>query len=113
MYPARAWPHLNQFWKILLMVYVTMILMQSRERIDQLVWVIALSIGFYGVKGGICTIVHGGGFHVRDTEGSFIGGDDDMGLALIMTIPLLRYLEISSASSWLRGVLTVGLVLAD
>ncbi len=111
IYPELAWPHMNQFWKILLMVYVTMILMQSKERIDQLVWVIALSIGFYGVKGGIFTIVHGGVFHVRGPEGSFIGGDNEMGLALIMTIPLLRYLQLSAGSFWLRGVLTIMMVL--
>jgi probable O-glycosylation ligase (exosortase A-associated) len=111
MYPALAWAHLNQIWKILLMVYVTMILMQSRERIDQLVWVIALSIGFYGVKGGIFTIVHGGIYHVRGPEGSFIGGDNEMGLALIMTIPLLRYLQLTTGNIWLRGALNVAMVL--
>src|SRR5947207_10951687 len=111
MYPARAWPHLNQIWKILLMVYVTMILMQSRERISQLVWVIALSIGFYGVKGGIFTIVHGGVYHVRGPEGSFIGGDNEMGLALIMTIPLFRYLQLTVRNMWLRAGLHAAMVL--
>src|SRR6266568_3808961 len=111
IYPELAWPHMNQFWKILLMVYVTMILMQSKERIDQLVWVIALSIGFYGVKGGIFTIVHGGVFHVRGPEGSFIGGDNEMGLALIMTIPLLRYLQLTVRQGWLRGGLHAAMVL--
>jgi probable O-glycosylation ligase (exosortase A-associated) len=111
MYPARAWPHLNQIWKILLMVYVTMMLMQSRERINQLVWVIALSIGFYGVKGGIFTIVHGGVYHVRGPEGSFIGGDNEMGLALIMTIPLLRYLQLTVRNMWLRGGLHAAMIL--
>ncbi|TMG85217.1 MAG: putative O-glycosylation ligase, exosortase A system-associated [Betaproteobacteria bacterium] len=111
MYPAFAWQHLNQFWKILLMVYVTMMLMQSRERINQLVWVIALSIGFYGVKGGIFTIVHGGVYHVRGPEGSFIGGDNEMGLALIMTIPLLRYLQLTTSKTWVRSGLAVAMVL--
>ncbi len=111
IYPAFAWQHLNQFWKILLMVYVTMILMQSRERINQLVWVIALSIGFYGVKGGIFTIVHGGIYHVRGPEGSFIGGDNEMGLALIMTIPLLRYLQLTTSKMWVRTGLAAAMVL--
>jgi putative inorganic carbon (hco3(-)) transporter len=111
IYADLAWPHLNQFWKILLMVYVTMMLMQSKERIDQLVWVIALSIGFYGVKGGIFTIVHGGVYHVRGPEGSFIGGDNEMGLALIMTIPLLRYLQLTAQSGWLRAGLTAAMLL--
>src|SRR6266702_3454453 len=112
MYPSRAWPHLNQFWKILLIVYVTMILIQTRERINQLVWVIALSIGFYGVKGGIFTIVHGGVYHVRGPEGSFIGGDNEMGLALIMTIPLLRYLQLTTEKIWVRAGLTGGIAIA-
>ena len=112
MYPALAWAKMNQFWKILLMLYVTMMLMQSKERIDQLVWVIALSIGFYGVKGGIFTIVHGGVYHVRGPEGSFIGGDNEMGLALIMTIPLLRYLQLSARSAMLRAALSVAMLLS-
>jgi probable O-glycosylation ligase (exosortase A-associated) len=111
MYPELAWAKMNQFWKILLMVYVTMVVMQSRERIDLLVWVIALSIGFYGVKGGIFTIVHGGVYHVRGPEGSFIGGDNEMGLALIMTIPLLRYLQLTSRSFWMRAGLTGAMLL--
>ncbi len=111
MYPWLAWPHFNQIWKIQLMVFVTMILMQSKERINQLVWVIAMSIGFYGVKGGIFTIVNGGVYHVRGPEGSFIGGDNEMGLALIMTIPLLRYLQLTTRSMWLRAFLAVAMVL--
>lgn len=112
MYPAFAWPHLNQFWKILLMVYVTMMIMQSRERVNLLVWVIAMSIGFYGVKGGIFTIVNGGVYHVRGPDGSFIGGDNEMGLALIMTIPLLRYLQLTTANFWIRTGLAAATVLS-
>jgi probable O-glycosylation ligase (exosortase A-associated) len=111
MYPWLAWPHFNQIWKIQLMVFVTLMLMQSKERINQLVWVIAMSIGFYGIKGGIFTIVHGGVYHVRGPEGSFIGGDNEMGLALIMTIPLLRYLQLTTRSMWVRSFLAVAMVL--
>ncbi len=111
MYPVLAWPHLNEVWKIQLMIFVTMMLMQSKERINQLVWVIAMSLAFYGVKGGIFTIVHGGVYHVRGPEGSFIGGDNEMGLALIMTIPLLRYLQITTRSVWLRAFLAAAMVL--
>jgi probable O-glycosylation ligase (exosortase A-associated) len=111
MYPPLAWGKMNQFWKVLLMVYVTMIVMQSKERINLLVWVIALSIGFYGVKGGIFTVVHGGVYHVRGPEGSFIGGDNEMGLALIMTIPLLRYLQLATKSAWVRFGLVAAMLL--
>jgi probable O-glycosylation ligase (exosortase A-associated) len=111
VYPELAWPHLDKVAKIMLMVYVTMMLMQSKERINQLVWVVALSLAFYGVKGGIFTIVNGGVYHVRGPEGSFIGGDNEMGLALVMTIPLLRYLQLTARSTWLRLAMTTAMLL--
>lgn len=101
---------LEHFWKVVkiqMMIFVTLMLMQSKERINLLIWVIALSIGFYGVKGGIFTILNGGAFHVRGPAGSFIAGDNEMGLALVMTIPLLRYLQVISTSFWIRHALTV------
>ncbi len=112
IYPILAWPHLDKVAKILLMIYVTLILMQSKERINQLVLVMALSIAFYGVKGGIFTILHGGVYHVRGPEGSFIGDDNEMGLALIMTIPLLRYLQLVAPNLWIRHALTAAIGLS-
>ena len=111
-YPDLAWVHFEKVAKILLMVYVTMILMQSKERINQLVWVVALSLAFYGVKGGLFTIANGGVFHVRGPEGSFIGGDNEMGLALIMTIPLLRYLQLTTRKTWIRYAMIAAMLLS-
>jgi probable O-glycosylation ligase (exosortase A-associated) len=112
VYPDLAWVHFEKVVKILLMVYVTMILMQSKERINQLVWVIALSLAFYGVKGGIFTIANGGVYHVRGPEGSFIGGDNEMGLALIMTIPLLRYLQLTARNAWVGYAMVAAMLLS-
>jgi len=109
VYQDLAWQHLSKVLKIQLMVYVTMMLMQSKERINLLVWVMTLSLAFYGVKGGIFTILHGGVFHVRGPAGSFIGGDNEMGLALVMTIPLLRYLQLIAARLWVRHAMTVAM----
>ncbi len=69
-----------------------------------LVWVIALSLGFYGVKGGIFTVITGGGYQVRGPGASFIGGNNEIGLALAMTVPLLFFLSrhaTASISAWL------------
>ena len=111
VYPVLAWPQFEKVWKIMLMVYVTMMLMQSKERINQLMWVMTLSLAFYGIKGGIFTVVHGGQFHVRGPAGSFIDGDNEMGLALIMTVPLLRYLQTTTSRFWLRHALNAAMVL--
>ncbi len=111
-YPTLAWLHMEKVAKIQLMVFVTLILMQSKERLNQLVWVMTLSLAFYGVKGGIFTILNGGVYHVRGPEQSFIGGDNEMGLALIMTVPLLRYLQLSAQKKWIRYAMTVAMILS-
>ncbi|HVC10889.1 MAG TPA: putative O-glycosylation ligase, exosortase A system-associated [Burkholderiales bacterium] len=111
VYPMLAWPEMDKVAKIQLMVFVTMMVMQSKERLNLLVWVIALSLAFYGVKGGIFTIVHGGVYHVMGPAGTFIGGNNEMGLALIMTIPLLRYLQLTTAKAWLRYSMSASMLL--
>lgn len=88
--------------KIQLMTFVTMMLMTDRRRIELLVWVIAVSLGFYGIKGGIFTLTSGGGYHVVGPSRTFIGGNNEIGLALIMTLPLLRYLQLQARQVWLK-----------
>ena len=44
-----------------------------------------------------------------DPQGSFIGDDNEMGLALIMTIPLLRYLQLVAPNLWIRHALTAAI----
>ena len=61
MYPWLAWDQLIKVAKIFLMIFVAAILINSAERLQVLVLVIALSLGFYGVKGGIFTAATGGG----------------------------------------------------
>jgi probable O-glycosylation ligase (exosortase A-associated) len=100
LHPELAQTEYTKILKIELMTFVTMMLMTDRRRIELLVWVIALSLGFYGVKGGIFTIISGGGYHVMGPSHTFIGGNNEIGLALIMTIPLMRYLYLQTSKSW-------------
>ena len=92
-FPDQAWKQWDKVWKIMLMIYVTLMLINTREKLDWLVWVVVLSLGFYGVKGGIFTILTGGAFRVQGPAGTFIGGNNEIALALSMTIPLMRYLQ--------------------
>jgi probable O-glycosylation ligase (exosortase A-associated) len=64
--------------------------------------VIALSLGFYGVKGGIFTAVTGGAHQVRGPEASFISGNNEIGLALVMTTPLLYFLSRQVTPKYVR-----------
>ncbi|SHG20935.1 probable O-glycosylation ligase, exosortase A-associated [Desulfacinum infernum DSM 9756] len=100
--PEGAWEQWNKVWKIMLMTYVTMMVMNTPKRIHMLLWVTALSLGFYGVKGGIFTLVTGGQFIVLGPEKTFIGVRGGIALALNMTIPLMRYLQLTTPQKWIR-----------
>ena len=111
MYPEFAWLQLEKVAKIQLMIFVAMMLITNRYRLHVLVWTIAVSIGFYGVKGGIFTIVHGGVYRVVGPSGTFIGGNNEMGLALGMTIPLMYYLYRESKRFYVRWGLAAAMLL--
>ncbi|MGH8670992.1 MAG: putative O-glycosylation ligase, exosortase A system-associated [Burkholderiales bacterium] len=109
--PEFAWPQMEKVAKIQFMTFLTLILITSRDRLQLLVWVIALSLSFYGVKGGIFTLLGGGTDAVMGPEGTFIGQNNEIGLALIMTVPLLRYLQLSTDKAWLRRGIMAAIVL--
>lgn len=100
--PIASWPQWDKVWKIQFMTLMTLLLIQRKERVVLLVWTIALSLGFYGVKGGIWVLGSGGSHRVLGPIGSFIAENNELGLALIMTVPLLWYLQLQAAQVWLR-----------
>lgn len=109
--PEEAWDKWEKVFKIQLMTFITLMLMQSRERIHALVWVVALSIAFFGVKGGLFTLQTGAQYMVLGPTGSFIEGNTEIALALVMVLPLLRYLQLSSTNVWVRRGLVAAMIL--
>jgi putative inorganic carbon (HCO3(-)) transporter len=111
-YPDLAWIQWEKVWKIQLMVFLTLMLIKERQHLHWMIWVIALSLGYYGVKGGIFTIVHGGQFRVQGPAGTFFGGNNEMALVLAMLIPLIRYLHLQEPRKWVRLGLASTMVLS-
>ena len=70
-----------------------------------------MSLGFYGVKGGIFTILKGGAYRVQGPGGTFIAGNNEIALALVMAIPLIRYLHLQETRKWLKTGLAGAMVL--
>ena len=100
IFPAEAAEQWSKVMKIMLMSLVTMVVIRKREDIQRMIWVLTLSLGYYGVKGGIFTIRSGGTERVWGPSNTFIGDNNAIALALIMTIPLMRYLQQSSNKRW-------------
>jgi putative inorganic carbon (HCO3(-)) transporter len=102
---------LNKIIKIQLMTLVGLAVLQDKQHIQWFVWVNALSLGFFGAKGGVYTILSAGGGRVWG-PGGFIGGNNEIGLAILVTIPLLYYLYLTTPRKWVRVGLAVTLLLS-
>jgi probable O-glycosylation ligase (exosortase A-associated) len=105
-YPDHAHWKWDLTIKILLFNgFVTLGLITTRERLDALIWIIVLSLGFFAVKGAAFTLLTGGGYRLSGPSGSFIGDNNAFGLALLMVIPLVRYLQLRATRRLVRLVL--------
>lgn len=88
--------------KIQLMAIVTMMLITSPQKIKLLTLVLALSVGFYGIKGGFFALVTGGNFLIWGPPGTFFEGNNGLAFALVMILPLMYFLQSYAKNKWLR-----------
>ena len=111
MYPEASVFELDRTIKIQLMVLATFFIVRDRRGIEFMVWVIAMSIGFYGFKGGVFTLATGGKYMVWGPPGTFLEGNNEVALALTIILPLLWYLSRQVEGKWVKRALMAGFVL--
>lgn len=92
--------------KIWFMLFVTIALIDTRKKLEVFIWICVLSIGIFGFKGGLFTIASGGSYRVWG-PGGFIAGNNEFAVAMLMTIPLLRYLQLQMPNKWHRHFMTL------
>jgi len=110
--PDWAMEGLVKVVKIQLIVFVTMLLMKDFEKLNQLIWVIVFSIGFYSVKGGVFTIATGGAYHVFGPAGSDIEENNALAVAILMIVPLMVYLYRFPPRPWVRKIMPMCILLS-
>lgn len=111
--PEQSGVVLERVLKIQVMTLVCVAALRERKHIELFVWVNVLSIGFYGVKGGLAAIASGGSTRIWGPADSFIQDNNTLGLALVVIIPLGVYLYQVTVQRWLRGGLLVFLLLCS
>ncbi|MFN7197829.1 MAG: putative O-glycosylation ligase, exosortase A system-associated [Hylemonella sp.] len=111
LYFGESLPLWERSMKIFLMIFVTLILVDDKRKLHWLIWTLAFSIGFFTVKGGVFTLMTGGNYRVWG-PGGFIGGNNEMALAGVMTIPLLRYIHLQMTHKWARRAMAGALGLS-
>src|SRR5471032_3317960 len=82
--PDLVWTEWNRVFKTFFMAFIAMFAIKSKKDIVAMAWVVGLSLAFYGVKGGIFTIVSGGSNHVYGPDGSYISDNNALALALVV-----------------------------
>lgn len=87
--------------KIFFMLFVSMALLTDRRKLHVFIWANVAAVGFYGVKGGVFALLTGGSFRIWG-PGGFIGENNSLALALIMVLPLMRYLQLQASSRRVR-----------
>lgn len=101
--PEAIWGRWEHVMKIHLFLMLTLMLLRGREQIEHLIWVITLSIGFYGFKGGLFTLQTAGGGRVWGPPGGVISGNNELGVALVMLVPFMYYLFQTSTRRYVRN----------
>jgi probable O-glycosylation ligase (exosortase A-associated) len=102
VYPEPALNYYIRILKIQAITALTLMLMTDKRRIDMLIWVIALSIGFYSIKGGVFTVLSGGGYRVWGPASSMIMDNNHLALATLMILPLMYYLYATAKNKWVK-----------
>lgn len=109
--PKGDYPQWDKVMKIYLMTFVGLALLHSKQHIFALAWVTAGSLAILGAKGGLFTVLTGGNYRVWGPTGSFIFDNNEFALALVMTIPMLRFLQLQLQSKWGRHAMTLTMLL--
>lgn len=110
--PELAWPRFIDISKIFLFTFLTIMLIDNREKLRYLVLVMALSIGLHGFKGGLFSLATAGQYSVYGPPGSFIEDNTAVGVALAMVLPMLFFLAKTEKNIWFRRFLAACFVLS-
>lgn len=98
----RAWIEWDRVMKTLFFTLITMAALNTEKDVKLFALVVTLSLGFYGFKGGLFTILSGGTSRVLGPPGTYIGDNNDLALALLSIVPLAWYQHLQATRRSLR-----------
>lgn len=105
---AQVWEKWDRTFKILLGLLLTAALLDERRRVHALIWLMVISLGYFGVRGGVFTLITGGGFIVMGPPDTMVTDRNQLSVGLLVAMPLMNYLRLQSRHRLIR----IGLVAA-
>jgi probable O-glycosylation ligase (exosortase A-associated) len=99
-----------EYIKVVAVALFTTAVVRTRDHLRVLVWVIALSLGFYGVKTGLWVILTGGG-RILQGPGGMLADNNDFAMALAMAVPMLFQVGMTEQRKLVRRAFFVAVPL--
>jgi probable O-glycosylation ligase (exosortase A-associated) len=111
--PAYSQLEWDRTIKTIILAIAVLATVTNKVRIQAMIWVIVISLGFYAVKGGGFTLLTGGSHTVFGPDSSMIADNNNLGLALVMVLPLINYLRVTSRRKFVSVLcaIAIGLTL--
>lgn len=111
LYPEESYVRWKPLIKTQIFVFLILMLFHEKEQLRQLIWTIVLSVAYFGTKGGIWAIMTGGESKVWGPPGSYIEDNNALAVAIIMLVPMMRYLQVTTPYKYVRWGLTCMMLL--
>jgi len=109
--PSEVWAKHDGVMKVIIGLLVTSALLVDRRRIHALVWAMVIAIGYYGVRGGIFSLLTGGNYRVFGPVQTMIADNNHLAAAMLVTLPLMNYLRLQSQHRIVRVGLAIAMAL--
>ncbi len=108
-YPDWSWKFWDRTMRTLALVFLAFFLANNKARLQGFVWILVISLGYYGVKGGAFTISQGGVGVVYGPEDSIVRDNNQLAAAIVMVLPLVLYLRMHTKMKLLQFGLAVAI----
>ena len=109
--PEWSYGYWDRTWKTFALGLLLAATVTNRARVQAVLWIAVISLFYYGVKGGLFTILTGGGNHVLGPAGTMIADNNQLAVAMLMSLPLANYLRNQTLDRRVRLLLLGGMIL--
>ena len=99
---AGAWDEWTTVMKTMLIVVLTIAVTRTVNDVKALVLTVAMSLGFWGLKGGLWTIATGGSNGLLGPPGTYIGDNNTLALAMVTSVPIIMAVASFAPTKWTK-----------
>lgn len=100
--PDYSFEYFDLFLREWVFQFLVLCLIDRKTRLHSFVWLFVLCIGYFGIVGGIRTIVYAGTWQIYGPEQSMLYDNNHLGLAFVVILPLINYLRMHTVSGLIR-----------